>query len=181
MLLSHRKGCEPHLCAHTSKAVITLHQALGWTEGALPSITESILKVFLRMYTHTVVTNWLKYALLRQLRNSFIFFPPNPPFPLLHHNFSFRKSFIYIFLPSFTVSQSSHFRERYNNGDRNKRLTGWPLMVSSAVLATTESIFLTTPLQLLKLRHMNTKTYVPFRSMLYECLFARPPTVVRPS
>jgi hypothetical protein len=71
-------------------------------------------------------------------------------------------------------------RDRYYNGDRTKKLTGFPLMLSSAVLATTESILLTTPLQLLKLRHMNTKFYVPFRTMLYECLFARPPTVVRP-
>lgn len=71
--------------------------------------------------------------------------------------------------------------ERLYPGERDRKLTGWPLLFSSLALATTETILLSCPLQLLKLRHMNTRSYIPFRHILYDCLFAKPPTVVRGS
>lgn len=101
------------------------------------------------MYTHSIVTEWIRYD-------------------------SKQINFFSIIL-NFIVHHRSN---QFYHGDRNSKLHPMHMVVSSAVAATAESIFLATPLQLLKLRHMNTPVYVAFRTILYECLFEKPPTVV---
>ena len=76
---------------------------------------------------------------------------------------------------SVLISHSARF---YNN-DPQAKLGRLASLGSSLFIASCESVALTTPCEMLKVRHMTEPVHVPFRKVIYDCFFASPPIFVR--